>query len=152
MPLQRAPMVRRGSASIKLGVLDARLGYFIRRVQLWVFQDFIRALSGLDLSPAQFSVVAVVAANPGLTQAALSETLGIERARLARMLHDLGRRDITQRLPSARDKRSHALHLTGEGQKLFARARALSAKHEERLVKRFGTNRYNSVLAALRDF
>lgn len=152
MPLRTAPLVRRGKAAIGLGVLDERLGYFVRRLQVWVFQDFIRGLAGLDLSPAQFSVLAVIAANTGLSQAELCETLGIERARLARLLHDLGRRGLTQRLPSSTDKRSHALRLTAEGQKILARAKALSVKHEERLMKKLGAERYQAVFAALRDF
>ena len=50
-----------GRACIDLGVLNERLGYFIRRAQLWVFQDFIRRLSSLDISPAEFSVLVVSA-------------------------------------------------------------------------------------------
>lgn len=144
--------VRRGKHAVDLGVLDDRLGYFIRRAQIWVFQDFIRGLASVDLSPAQFSVVAVIGANPGLSQAALSETLGIERARLARMLHELGDRGLTQRLPSSNDGRSHALQLTADGQKTLARAKALSEEHENRLMKKFGGDRYKAIKAILREF
>ncbi|MGE0563823.1 MAG: MarR family winged helix-turn-helix transcriptional regulator [Pseudolabrys sp.] len=148
----KPPTVRRGKHAVDLGVLDDRLGYFIRRAQIWVFQDFIRGLASVDLSPAQFSVVAVIGANPGLSQAALSGTLGIERARLARMLHELGRRGLTQRLPSSKDARSHELQLTAEGQKTLARAKALSEEHEGRLMKKFGADRYKAIKAILRDF
>lgn len=144
--------LRRGKPAVHLGVLDERLGYFIRRAQVWVFQDFIRGLASVDLSPAQFSVVAVIAANPGLSQSALSETLGIERARLARMLHELGDRGLTQRLPSATDARSHELQLTADGQKTLVRAKALSEEHEQRLMKKFGAERYKTLKAILRDF
>ena len=151
MPLRTsATMVRRGKAAVRLGILDERLGYFVRRLQLWVFQDFIKGLSALDLSPAQFSVLAIIAANTGLSQAELSATLGIERARLVRLLHDLGRRNLTQRLPSSRDKRSHALRLTADGQKAMARAKALSVRHEERLMKKLGPERYRAIFDAVR--
>ena len=90
---------------IELGVLNERLGYFVRRAQLWVFQDFIRRLSPLDLSPAEFSVLVVIGANTGLSQSELAMTLGIERARLVRLLHRLERRGLTQRLPSSADGR-----------------------------------------------
>jgi DNA-binding MarR family transcriptional regulator len=149
---RKSSTVRRGKPAVDLGVLEDRLGYFIRRAQIWVFQDFIRGLASVDLSPAQFSVVAVIGANPGLSQSALSETLGIERARLARMLHELGDRGLTQRLPSARDARSHELQLTAEGQKTLARAKTLSEDHEQRLVKKFGGDRYKAIKTILREF
>lgn len=149
---RKGATVRRGKPAVDLGILEDRLGYFIRRAQIWVFQDFIRGLASVDLSPAQFSVVAVIGANPGLSQSALSETLGIERARLARMLHELGDRGLTQRLPSPKDARSHELHLTAEGQKTLGRAKTLSEDHEQRLTKKFGSERYKAIKTILRGF
>ena len=85
----------RGSAparTLALGRLDRHLGYLLRRLQLWVFQDFIETLRPLKVRPAQYSVLLVISANPGRSQAAIGHRLGIERARLARMLHELERR------------------------------------------------------------
>mgnify|MGYP003694514055 CR=1 FL=1 len=103
--------------SLDIGVLNEHLGYFIRRLQVWVFQDFIRTLAPVDIRPAQYSVLVVIAANPGLSQSDLADRLGIERARLVRVLDKLERRGLTQRLASPTDRRSHALRLTREGQK-----------------------------------
>jgi hypothetical protein len=50
---------------IALDVLDGHLGYFVRRIQVWVFHDFIRTLKRIDVSPAQFSVLVVISANRG---------------------------------------------------------------------------------------
>jgi DNA-binding MarR family transcriptional regulator len=151
--LRKTPQLRRtGPPAIALGVIDERLGYFVRRVQLWIFQDFIRRLSSLDISPAQFSVLAVIAANTGLSQAELSATLGIERARLVRLLHRLERRGLTQRLPSSADGRRHALRLTREGQRVLARAKSLSDQHEAALIKRLGAERYKMLMEAMREF
>jgi DNA-binding MarR family transcriptional regulator len=149
---KRPPPQRTGRPAIALGVLNQRLGYFARRVQVWIFQDFIRRLAALDLSPAQFSVLVVTGANAGLSQAELSATLGIERARLVRLLHRLEQRGLTQRLPSSADGRRHALRLTPEGQRVLARAKALSDQHEAGLVKRFGPERYRLLIEALREF
>src|SRR6478609_1267492 len=152
MPLRKTPQKRANAPVIELGVLNERLGYFVRRAQLWVFQDFIRRLSSLDISPAEFSVLVVIGANTGLSQSELATTLGIERARLVRLLHRLERRGLTQRLPSSADGRRHALRLTGEGQRVLARAKSLSDQHEAGLVKRFGPERYRMVIEALREF
>ena len=152
MPLRRtsAPL-RRSRPVIELGVLSERLGYFVRRLQVWVFQDFIRRLSSLDISPAQFSVLVVISANRGLSQAELAATLSIERARLVRVLHLLERRGLTRRLRAPADRRRHALRLTRAGQTVLARAKALAAQHETALKQKLGPARYQLLLATLRE-
>jgi DNA-binding MarR family transcriptional regulator len=151
--LRKSPQLRRASQPvIELGILRDHLGYFVRRVQVWVFQDFIRRLAGLDISPAQFSVLVVISANSGLSQSKLAATLGIERARLVRLLHRLERRGLTQRLPSSADGRRHALRLTRDGQKLLVRAKALAGQHEAALKEKIGAERYRVLIEALREF
>ena len=152
-PFRRRVPTRRGPRpAIALDALNDHLGYFVRRLQVWVFQDFIRTLSSIDISPAQFSVLVVTGANRGLSQAELGATLGIERARLARMLHRLQQRGLTQRLQSSADGRRHALQLTPEGRTLLKRAKALAARHQRRLIEKLGAERHGLLLDALRDF
>ena len=153
LPLRKSPPLRRTSAPvIDLGDLNERLGYFVRRMQIWIFQDFIRRLARIDISPAQFSVLVVIGANPGLSQSEIAGTLGIERARLVRLLHGLERRSLTQRLPSSADGRRHALQLTRDGQKLLAQAKALAAQHEAALKEKLGGERHKALLEVLREF
>jgi len=152
VPLRKTLALRRTDPPvIDIGDLNERLGYFVRRLQVSIFQDFIRRLSAIDISPAQFSVLVVIGANAGLSQAELAATLGIERARLVRLLHRLERRGLTQRLPSSADGRRHALRLTREGQRVLARAKTLSGQHEAGLMKRLGAERYRLLLEALRE-
>ena len=141
-----------GEKALNLGVLDGHLGYFLRRVQVWVFQDFIKTLATIDLRPAQYSVLAVIGANRGLSQADVAQFLGIERARLVRLLHRLEKRGLTQRLASPNDRRSHALQLTAAGQALLKRAKALAAIHEANLMQRFGVLNHARIMEALREF
>jgi DNA-binding MarR family transcriptional regulator len=146
------PEHRGGDKLLSVGVLDGHLGYFLRRVQVWVFQDFIRTLASIDLRPAQYSVLAVIGANRGLSQADVAQLLGIERARLVRLLDRLEKRDLTQRLASPVDRRSHALQLTPAGQALLKRAKALAAVHEANLVQRIGDANHARMMEALRGF
>ena len=94
----------------------------------------------------------VIGANTGLSQAELATTLGIERARLVRLLHRLERRDLTQRLPSSADGRRHALRLTADGQKVLVRAKMLAAQHEAALKEKLGAERHRLLLESLRAF
>jgi DNA-binding MarR family transcriptional regulator len=138
------------ATEVDLGVLNERLGYFVRRLQVWVFQDFIRRLSRLDLSPAQFSVIVVIGANPGLSQAQLATTLGIERARLVRLLHRLEQRGLTERRRAASDGRRHALVLTRSGEKMLSDATKLAEQHEDGLKQKLGARQYRTLLEMLR--
>jgi DNA-binding MarR family transcriptional regulator len=137
---------------VALGALAGHLGYSVRRLQVWIFQDFVRALAPFDIRPAQYSVLIVIEANPGLSQADLAQRLGIERARLVRLLDGLEQRGLTRRRASPSDRRSHALHLTREGRRDLKRIKALAARHEARLADRLGEHKREALLAALRDF
>jgi DNA-binding MarR family transcriptional regulator len=151
--LRKRPAPRlRSKPAIDLGVLDERLGYFVRRLQVWVFQDFNRHLASLDISPAQFSVLVVISANPGLSQSELAATLGIERARLVRLLHRLEERGLTQRLPSSADGRRHALQLTRQGDNVLGQAKRLAAEHEAVLQEKLGADAHRRLLEMLREF
>jgi DNA-binding MarR family transcriptional regulator len=138
--------------TIDLGALNRHLGYFIRRAQVWVFQDIIRSLKTLDISPAQYSVLLVIDTNPGLSQAELSRTLGIQRARMVRVLHRLDRRGLTRRLQSSDDGRTNALRLTPKGQETLRRAQFLAEQHEARLSDRLGADSYKTMRNVLQNF
>ena len=150
-PRKPAPL-NQTRGPLSLGVLNGHLGYFLRRVQVWVFQDFLRTLSRLQVRPAQYSVLAVIEANPGLSQSDLADFLGIERARLARMLDRLEKRGFAERQPSPRDRRSHALYLTRDGQKALKRIKALAAQHESQLAEKLGPDNRRLMIEILRDF
>jgi DNA-binding MarR family transcriptional regulator len=138
--------------ALKLGVLDEHLGYFVRRVQVWIFQDFIRTLARENIRPAQYSVLAVIEANPGLSQSGIAGFLGIERARFVRLIDRLEKRGLVERRAAPGDRRSHALYLTREGQKSLKRIKALASRHETNLAAKFGAERHKLLLELLREF
>lgn len=143
---------RRARRDVDLDALPGHLGYFLRRAQVSVFADFIRTLSAIDIRPAQYSVLTVIGANPGLSQAELADSLAIERARLVHMLDLLQRRGLIERLPSPVDRRTHALHLTKDGHKILKRAKALAGRHEARLVEKLGADAHRELLRVLGGF
>jgi DNA-binding MarR family transcriptional regulator len=145
---------RRGSPArgekLPLGQLNRHLGYFLRRLQLWVFQDFIRTLAPLKMRPAQYSVMVIVEANPGKSQASVGQTLGIERARLARMLHELERRKWIAR-QNGSDARSYSIHLTTQGERALVKIKRLAGRHEAKLAQHVGLGRHRQLLDWLRE-
>jgi DNA-binding MarR family transcriptional regulator len=137
---------------LKLGALDGHLGYFLRRLQVSVFKDFIRTLAPMDVRPAQYSVLLLIEANPGRSQAVIGQALDIERARLARLLHGLEGRGWIERRAADGDGRSHSLHLTRAGEKALMRIKALTARHEAWLAEVLGSKRRLLLMDLLKEF
>jgi DNA-binding MarR family transcriptional regulator len=150
--LQREIAARAEAEQLDLGHLDQHLGYFVRRLQVMIFRDFIRTLAPMRLRPAQYSVLLLIETNPGSSQASIGRALGIERARLARLLHDLQGRGWIERRPVDGDARSHALFLRAEGSKALARSKKLAGRHEQRLMKLLGVKRWQSLMELMRNF
>src|SRR5512139_1763952 len=143
---------QRKRQALAFGQLERHLGYFLRRLQIWVFQDFIQTLRPMKVRPAQYSVLLIVAANPGRSQAAIGQALGIERARLARMLHELERRKWVTRRANGSDARSYSLYLTADGEKALVKIKNLAETHEAQLVAYLGRKRHKQLMDALREF
>ena len=124
---------------LDLGELADLLGYSLKRAQLRVFEDFLRVMTPLQLTPAQFSVLLLLEKNPGRNQTEVASTLGIQRPNFVAMLDSLESRGLCVRLRSVSDRRSHVLMLTDKGRATVARAKKLvAAKHEARLSELLG--------------
>src|ERR1700684_2734855 len=145
-----------GSA-LQLGELSELLGYLLKRAQLKIFEDFLRCVAPLQLTPAQFSVLLLLEKNPGRNQTEIANTLGILRPNFVAMLDGLESRDLCARIRSTNDRRSHHLVLTDKGRAVLARAKKLvAAKHEARFNELLGPVNRAALLTMLatiaRDF
>lgn len=143
---------RQRSAPADLGGLDELVGYVVRRAQLWMVQDFRRALKVLGITPAQFSVLRVIGANPGISQVRVAEALAIERARLVQMIDGLESGGHVERTRSATDRRSHALRLTESGDVLVQRAQGPLREHQRNIVARIGAKETEELRRILAPF
>jgi DNA-binding MarR family transcriptional regulator len=138
------------SIFLQLGELSELLGYSLKRAQLKVFEDFLRCVAPLQLTPAQFSVLLLIDRNPGRNQTEIANTLGILRPNFVAMLDGLESRDLCTRIRSTNDRRSHILVLTDKGRAVLARAKKLVAiKHEARLTELLGPDNRDALLTML---
>ncbi|WP_257166409.1 MarR family winged helix-turn-helix transcriptional regulator [Bradyrhizobium sp. SRS-191] len=142
----------RQDAAIRLGELENHLGYFVRRLQHWIFRDANAGLATIDLDVILYSILETIAANPGAAQIAVAGALGIERARMVALLDDLQQAGLIVRERSEQDRRAHALGLTPRGRVILKKANALVAAHEKRVARRLGVDNYRRALAALAQF
>ena len=117
-------MAGRGSEhGLDTSSIDDVIGYRLRRAQLAVFTRFAARFAEAKLKPADYSALVLIADNPGSKQTAIAAALGIKRANFVALTEGLAQRGLIERRQPASDRRSHALHLTPEGEKLVAAIR-----------------------------
>lgn len=127
------------------------IGYRLRRAQLAVFQRFLAVFDDLQLRPADYSVLVLIADNPGRKQTEIAEALGIKRANFVTLAHGLEERGLIERRASTGDKRANALHLTTAGASFLASAQMMHEAMEAELVDRLGGAEQRDHFLALLD-
>jgi DNA-binding MarR family transcriptional regulator len=116
--------------SLDLAVLDDLAGYFVRMVQLRMFQLFHARFGDSGLSPGLYCVLAVIGSNPGVRTSALGDTLLIKRSNMTKLVDALERRGLVRRQPSQLDRRSVELSLTAAGHRLIEAIKPDILAHE----------------------
>ena len=97
---------------LDVGPLDDFVGYRIRRAQLAVYDDFMRAQGSAALTPGLFGVLVLIDRNPDITQQRLCEGIGVDKSTLVVTLHRLTDRGLIKRVRSIEDRRQNGLRLT----------------------------------------
>lgn len=118
-----------------LARLYARPGFLLRRahqISAAVFEDECR---GVGLTPAQFGVLTVLEASPGLDQTSLARALGFDKVTVLRVLRGLEARGLAERSRAAGNKRSWSVALTDEGDKLLKQSQKPAERAYDRLMK-----------------
>ena len=139
----------RGGDDLDLGPLPGLLGYQLRLAQLAVFRDFERSAGGLGVSPGRFGLLALVEANPGVSQSRLAHAVGLDRSTMVAVLDQLeGRRLVARR--AGPDRRTNGLWLTREGKRLLARLKRRVTEHEARITARLTPEERAALFALLR--
>ena len=143
----KAPARKRFRTDTVSGIV----GYRLRRAQLHVFQQFNLHFAEFDLRPAEFSVLALIADNPGSKQTEIAHALGIKRANFVALISGLDARGLTERRLLAGDRRSHALFLTALGARTMTKLSKAQADFEARWVAKLGGREARDQLLALLD-
>jgi DNA-binding MarR family transcriptional regulator len=125
-------------AEIDLSQLTALIGYQLRRAQMAVFDDFIRSFAAHDIRPTQYGVLTAINCNPGSSQAAIAQSLGIKRSNFVKLIDEFERRKLVVRKQVAGDRRANALFLTKSGESELAELHQIRIAHEARIAALIG--------------
>jgi DNA-binding MarR family transcriptional regulator len=137
--------------SFDAGTVSGIIGYRLRRAQVAVFQQFMARFTEFGLTPAEYSVLALIGSNPGSKQTEIGDALGIKRANFVALINALEARGLTERQQVAGDRRANALFLTVAGQEFIAKANAVQAEFEAEMVEQLGGVEARDQLLGLLD-
>jgi DNA-binding MarR family transcriptional regulator len=132
-----------------LSRLYARPGFLLRRahqISAAVFED---ACKELGLTPAQFGVLTVLQAHPGMGQSSLARALGFDKVTVLRVLRGLQARGFVTRVPAEDNKRNISVTLTAEGAEVLQQAQKPAEKAYKRLMAPLDKNQQDQLLELL---
>lgn len=92
---------------------------------------FGERLEVLNLKPHDAGILRILGSNPGVTQQALSQMLGMFPSRLVALLDGLERQRLIERRPSSSDRRVYQLHLTSAGRTALTAIGQLTTELED---------------------
>ncbi|MEZ5662169.1 MAG: MarR family winged helix-turn-helix transcriptional regulator [Burkholderiaceae bacterium] len=141
-----------GSApeTIDTSYLETLLGYNARRAALAVISVFLQRMAPYGLRPVDFSVLSVIAHNPGVNSRQICAALDILPPNLVGMIKSLEKRGLIERKPHPTDRRAQGLHLTPAGQQLMTEAEATASDLESNVARRLSASEQQTLIRLLR--
>jgi DNA-binding MarR family transcriptional regulator len=118
-------------AELDTRYLETLLGYNARRAALAVIAVFLQRMAPLGLRPVDFSVLTLIAHNPGVTSRQICATLDILPPNLVGMIKSLHKRGLIERRAHPSDRRAQGLHLSAVGARLQAEAQQTASQLEQ---------------------
>ncbi len=113
--------------------LESLLGYNARRVALVAIEAFLKDMAAFGLKPVEFSVLALIHENQGITSGQICRTLGLHPPNLVGIVNMFEQRQLITRQPHPNDKRAIGLHVTLSAKRLFKQARAVVEASDRRV-------------------
>jgi DNA-binding MarR family transcriptional regulator len=119
---------------VRLGVVEALVGYHIRRAGNVFLTDFTQSVSGTGMRQVLFGILSIIAANPGISQGKVGEALGIQRNNMAALANELEERGLLQRETVLSNRRTLSLTITAAGRTALDDCLLKIREHEDRLL------------------
>lgn len=130
--------------------LESLLGYNARRAALAVIGVFLQRMAPYGLRPVDFSVLTLIAHNPGITSRQLCAALDILPPNLVGLIKSLDKRGLIERHPHPTDRRAQGLHLSPAGRKLQKSAQTTATQLESDVASRLSAQELDTLKSLLR--
>jgi len=113
----------------------------LHRAQQAAADLHVAALGANGLTQRQFAVLAVLAAQDGVSQSELVVRTGIDRSTLAEMVARMEAKGLTQRTKSVTDSRANSVTLTATGRAIYEEAMPKLAEVDAAVLARLPVNK-----------
>jgi DNA-binding MarR family transcriptional regulator len=147
---EAAPPPVESDSRIDASYLETLLGYNARRAALAVIGVFLQRMAPFGLRPVDFSVLTLIAHNPGITSRQICAALDILPPNLVGMIKSLDKRGLIERRPHPSDRRAQGLHLSPDGKKLQKSAQATATRLESDVASRLSADELDTLKSLLR--
>jgi DNA-binding MarR family transcriptional regulator len=111
---------------------------------------FAERVGALDLTPPQAGILRSLAEEPGRSQRAIADALGMPPSRFVPFADQLEERGLIERRKNPGDRRLHALHLTEKGERLLGDLREVATAHERELFSALSPEEHAQLATLLR--
>lgn len=135
--------------ALSLGVLKDIMGFRLRRIQNHLAKAFLDHPRHGDLKPGLFSILALISANPGVSQARLAHEAGIDKTILVSLLDDLEDAGWAVRVRSRDDRRKHSLLITAKGSEALRQLTEAAHEAEAKARSALGKDELDRLLRML---
>jgi DNA-binding MarR family transcriptional regulator len=123
-------------------------GYSLRRASAAISAEFSALLQPLGLRPTDASMLVLIEANPGITQSALGQNLGVQRANMVPLVSRLEECGYISRV--AVDGRSFGLKLTTPGIQICSKVKKAIEIHQQQIIARIPEMHREHIVPALK--
>ncbi len=134
---------------IDVSFLRTQVGYNARRAALHIIGVFMERMAAYELKVVEFSVLSLLAHNPGLTSRHVCATLSIMPPNLVGLVAALEKRGLLERRPHPSDGRAMGLYLTQNGEALTAEAEQAVAQLEVAATAKLTTSERKTLIRLL---
>ncbi|MDD3445935.1 MAG: MarR family transcriptional regulator [Zavarzinia sp.] len=117
------------------GLMDARVGFLVRRLHQAHIATFTSEFEELKLTPIQWGVMVVVAAGDGLPIADIAARCGADRVTVGDVVRRLEDRGFIRQAQGLEDKRQRLAFITGYGREIVESQRERVDKVQAKLLK-----------------
>jgi DNA-binding MarR family transcriptional regulator len=122
-------------SNVDVSHMESYFGYLVRRLDNKIYASFLGTLAEEEITPARFTALSIIGANPGVRQVDIARALDIARPAALKIVNHLVGMGLVETHPIPSDKRIGALALSARGQARLVAYEAAVREHETRICR-----------------
>jgi len=130
--------------------IENSIGFLLAKAYQRGFGLFKEQLECYDLTPPQFSLLAFLWIEDGLSQTSLSQKTQVDRTTIGGLIDRLEKLGLVQRLPAPEDRRAHRICLTEKGRGLEKELCTIAGEVTEKFLAPLGVEERTTLRETLR--